>query len=107
MVFTKPLIAGRANVAPQNHMLDAPLIRLRTSPQYALHGPKSTYLPRYISFRRLVVLVLLVLLVLLVDTFRFSSPRVPSLPVAMLAGHQSSVSAIAWAPHSSCHICTA
>eukprot|EP00903_Cladosiphon_okamuranus_P016007 g14781.t1 len=33
--------------------------------------------------------------------------RVPSLPVAMLGGHQSAVSAIAWAPHSSCHICTA
>ncbi|CAN0491585.1 unnamed protein product [Ectocarpus sp. 12 AP-2014] len=25
----------------------------------------------------------------------------------MLGGHQSPVSAIAWAPHSSCHICTA
>lgn len=33
--------------------------------------------------------------------------RVPSLPVAELQGHQQSVNAIAWAPHSSCHICSA
>jgi len=33
--------------------------------------------------------------------------RVPSLPVAELAGHLGCVNAIAWAPHSSCHICTA
>ena len=33
--------------------------------------------------------------------------RVPSLPVAVLEGHDASVNAIAWAPHSSCHICTA
>lgn len=33
--------------------------------------------------------------------------RAPSLPVAELTGHSSSVNAIAWAPHSSCHICTA
>lgn len=33
--------------------------------------------------------------------------RVPSLPVAELGGHIGSVNAIAWAPHSSCHICTA
>ncbi|CAN0501131.1 unnamed protein product [Scytosiphon promiscuus] len=37
----------------------------------------------------------------------FCFVRVPSLPVALLGGHQSAVSAIAWAPHSSCHICTA
>jgi len=28
-------------------------------------------------------------------------------PVMRLGGHQSSVTAIAWAPHSSCHICSA
>ena len=33
--------------------------------------------------------------------------RVPSLPVAELAGHMGCVNSIAWAPHSSCHICTA
>eukprot|EP00824_Muranothrix_gubernata_P014288 TRINITY_DN29620_c0_g1_i1.p1 TRINITY_DN29620_c0_g1~~TRINITY_DN29620_c0_g1_i1.p1 ORF type:complete len:386 (-),score=79.33 TRINITY_DN29620_c0_g1_i1:72-1070(-) len=33
--------------------------------------------------------------------------RVPSLPVAELQGHNACVNAIAWAPHSSCHICTA
>jgi hypothetical protein len=33
--------------------------------------------------------------------------RVPAIPVAELQGHQQSVNAIAWAPHSSCHICTA
>lgn len=33
--------------------------------------------------------------------------RVPSLPVAELGGHLGCVNAIAWAPHSSCHICTA
>ena len=32
--------------------------------------------------------------------------RVPSIPVAELSGHTSSVNAIAWAPHSSSHICT-
>lgn len=32
--------------------------------------------------------------------------RVPSLPVAELIGHQAAVNAIAWAPHSPCHICT-
>jgi WD40 repeat protein len=33
--------------------------------------------------------------------------RSPSIPVAEMAGHTSSVNGIAWAPHSSCHICTA
>lgn len=32
--------------------------------------------------------------------------RVPSIPVAELGAHTSSVNAIAWAPHSSCHLCT-
>ncbi|KAM0000815.1 putative transcription factor WD40-like family [Helianthus debilis subsp. tardiflorus] len=33
--------------------------------------------------------------------------RFPKLPVVELPRHQASVNAIAWAPHSSCHICTA
>jgi len=33
--------------------------------------------------------------------------RVPSLPSAELGGHHACVNGIAWAPHSSCHICTA
>lgn len=33
--------------------------------------------------------------------------RVPSMPVADLGGHLGCVNAAAWAPHSSCHICTA
>eukprot|EP01018_Ginkgo_biloba_P012206 Gb_40146 [translate_table: standard] len=33
--------------------------------------------------------------------------RFPTLPVAELQRHQASVNAIAWAPHSPCHICTA
>lgn len=33
--------------------------------------------------------------------------RYPTLPVVELQRHQASVNAIAWAPHSSCHICTA
>ena len=33
--------------------------------------------------------------------------RVPSIPVAELGAHQASVNSVAWAPHSSCHICTA
>jgi len=33
--------------------------------------------------------------------------RLPSAPVAELAGHGSCLNAIAWAPHSTCHICTA
>lgn len=33
--------------------------------------------------------------------------RVPSVPVADLSGHEAGVNAIAWAPHSHCHICTA
>mmetsp|Transcript_24825 Transcript_24825/g.49589 ORF Transcript_24825/g.49589 Transcript_24825/m.49589 type:complete len:335 (-) Transcript_24825:179-1183(-) len=33
--------------------------------------------------------------------------RLPSIPVAELQGHEQSVNAIAWAPHSHCHICTA
>jgi WD repeat-containing protein 68 len=33
--------------------------------------------------------------------------RVPSIPVAELHGHDQSVNAIAWAPHSHCHICSA
>ena len=32
--------------------------------------------------------------------------RVPSLPVAELTGHDGPVNAVAWAPHSSSHICT-
>ena len=39
--------------------------------------------------------------VLILDT------RYPSLPVAELEKHKGLVNAIAWAPHSSCHICTA
>ncbi|KAL2939572.1 WD repeat-containing protein LWD1 [Bienertia sinuspersici] len=33
--------------------------------------------------------------------------RFPTLPVVELQRHQASANAIAWAPHSSCHICTA
>lgn len=32
--------------------------------------------------------------------------RTPSIPVAQLQGHSQSVNSIAWAPHSSCHICS-
>jgi len=32
--------------------------------------------------------------------------RAPSVPVAELNGHSQCVNSIAWAPHSSCHICT-
>jgi len=32
--------------------------------------------------------------------------RVPSIPVAELGAHTASVNSIAWAPHSSCHLCT-
>lgn len=33
--------------------------------------------------------------------------RVPCQPVTILGGHAGCVNAVAWAPHSSCHICTA
>jgi WD repeat-containing protein 68 len=33
--------------------------------------------------------------------------RRPCTPVAILGGHAGCVNAVAWAPHSSCHICTA
>lgn len=33
--------------------------------------------------------------------------RFPTLPVAELQRHQAGVNALAWAPHSSCHICSA
>lgn len=33
--------------------------------------------------------------------------RMPSMPAAELQGHNACLNAIAWAPHSSCHICTA
>ena len=33
--------------------------------------------------------------------------RVPSLPAAVLDGHSQCANALAWAPHSSAHICTA
>ena len=33
--------------------------------------------------------------------------RFPTTPVAELQRHQACVNALAWAPHSSCHICTA
>lgn len=33
--------------------------------------------------------------------------RVPSTPVAELGGHSACLNAVAWAPHSHCHICTA
>ena len=33
--------------------------------------------------------------------------RFPTLPVAELQRHQAPVNALAWAPHSTCHICTA
>lgn len=33
--------------------------------------------------------------------------RFPTLPVAELHRHHAPVNALAWAPHSSCHICTA
>ncbi|KAJ5073095.1 wd repeat containing protein [Anaeramoeba ignava] len=32
--------------------------------------------------------------------------RIPSIPVTELEGHNASINSIAWAPHSSCHICT-
>ena len=33
--------------------------------------------------------------------------RVPSMPAAILDGHTHCVNALSWAPHSSCHVCTA
>jgi WD repeat-containing protein 68 len=33
--------------------------------------------------------------------------RIPSVPVAMLNNHQGVVNSIQWAPHSSCHLCSA
>lgn len=33
--------------------------------------------------------------------------RIPSSPVAKLNNHRAQVNGMAWAPHSSCHICTA
>ena len=33
--------------------------------------------------------------------------RVPSVPVARLCNHRAAVNGITWAPHSSCHICSA
>jgi len=33
--------------------------------------------------------------------------RKPSTTVAELGEHQACVNAIAWAPHSACHVCTA
>jgi len=33
--------------------------------------------------------------------------RVPSIPAAELSGHTACLNALAWAPHSSSHICTA
>lgn len=33
--------------------------------------------------------------------------RVPAIPAAELTGHQSVINSIAWAPHSSCHLCSA
>ncbi len=32
--------------------------------------------------------------------------RMPSTPVAVLSAHTACVNAVAWAPHSACHICT-
>lgn len=37
----------------------------------------------------------------------FCPCRFPTLPVAELHRHQAPVNGLAWAPHSSCHICTA
>lgn len=31
----------------------------------------------------------------------------PSIPATELQGHHACVNSISWAPHSSCHICTA
>jgi len=33
--------------------------------------------------------------------------RIPSVPAAELQGHHGCMNGIAWAPHSSCHVCTA
>lgn len=33
--------------------------------------------------------------------------RVPSVPVARLCNHRAAINGITWAPHSSCHICSA
>jgi len=33
--------------------------------------------------------------------------RVPSIPAAELQAYEACINGIAWAPHSSCHICTA
>lgn len=33
--------------------------------------------------------------------------RLPSMPVSILKNHTGAVNGIAWAPHSTCHICTA
>lgn len=49
----------------------------------------------------IVFILLLYLQVIILDV------RVPCTPVARLNNHRACVNGIAWAPHSSCHICTA
>ena len=41
------------------------------------------------------------------DSVTILDVRSPAMPVAELSGHHSNVNAVAWAPHSTCHICTA
>jgi WD repeat-containing protein 68 len=41
-----------------------------------------------------------------IDVGMYAFIRMPSVPVAELLGHQGPINAIAWAPHSPCHICT-
>jgi hypothetical protein len=59
-----------------------------------IHGYLVTYVLLWIAFLSLLQVIIL-------------DVRVPCTPVARLNNHRACVNGIAWAPHSSCHICTA
>ena len=41
------------------------------------------------------------------EVVRTVTVEVPTLPVVTLRGHNACANSVAWAPHSSCHVCTA
>lgn len=95
---------------PQHH----PLLRLcwnKQDPNYlatmAMDGMEVSLLVAFTLLAHLPSSFLMPLTLLYCCQVVILDVRVPCTPVARLNNHRACVNGIAWAPHSSCHICTA
>lgn len=93
--------------------LHTPLLRLAWNKQdpnylatFALESPEVSFF-HFLSLFYVSYQVLILFLRSPASQVIILDVRVPCTPVARLSNHRAPVNGLAWAPHSSCHICTA